>query len=396
MDVESEDLVEDQKELVAILYHFGIPSIPYIFAACVALLLYEHALTFADEYRVIWRRKLSIPTCLFILNRYGALVYILGLLLWGYVHWGEESNQGCDFSGVMQFIAVFGVGLGDLVFVALRIHVINARNRFWTTVIIMLGLTTVPLNIILMIRNENLPMPEPIMGCGNKARVSNLGDDALWTKIALTFQLVYIAFTIFLFLKPVIVTLITWYRTYEAVRASRGSHMQPTFAYLLLRDGRPWSNSNADILRVRDALAIDSALLTPAVDARTSSIFFSRAFSTFAWPKLPRPPHHDLRPSRGVDPVRRETLEVRQLLDNISAPLSVGEEDADLPDEDVDEHGREWASEPTADGDLDATSGVYQKIAFVTSCIGIENGLSMLLLASSARFDGFDTNASEA
>ncbi|KAH9916399.1 uncharacterized protein BXZ73DRAFT_81083 [Epithele typhae] len=324
MDVESEDLVEAQKELVAILYYFGIPSIPYIYAACI------------------------------------------GLLLWGYVNWGE-GNQGCGLSGALQFIAAFAVGLVDLVFMVLRIHVINARNRFWTTVIIVLGLTTVPLNIILVIRNEDLPMPEPFMGCGNKTRVSNLGDDALWTKRWSSTAMIFLSFV-----KPVIATLITWYHTYEAVRASRGSHMQPTFAYLLLRDGatcpfnhlhKPPSSATIIVTGILVYLeVVFEAIVTP-ISFATSSIFFSRCILHLRLAEAPSPSLTTIS-ARHAESIQFAARPSRfdSLLDNIGAPLSVGEEDADLPDEDADKHGRGWASEHTADGDLDATSGAYQKV----------------------------------
>ena len=53
----------------------------------VALIIYEHILTAQEEYQVIWKRKLSLPTVLYILNKYsllgiGALYIISPYLVW--------------------------------------------------------------------------------------------------------------------------------------------------------------------------------------------------------------------------------------------------------------------------------------------------------------------------
>ena len=41
----------------------------------IALLTYDYALTVQKEVTLIWRRKFSPTTALFILNRYGAICY---------------------------------------------------------------------------------------------------------------------------------------------------------------------------------------------------------------------------------------------------------------------------------------------------------------------------------
>ena len=56
-----------------------------------ALILYEHLLTLEQERRAIWARPWSIPTVLFLLNRYLLLLYGLALYLWGFVTWETDS-----------------------------------------------------------------------------------------------------------------------------------------------------------------------------------------------------------------------------------------------------------------------------------------------------------------
>ncbi|EKM58487.1 uncharacterized protein PHACADRAFT_140452 [Phanerochaete carnosa HHB-10118-sp] len=47
----------------------------YVCAAMMTLILWDHVITLSGEIRFIWRRKLSLVTALFIINRYGVLVY---------------------------------------------------------------------------------------------------------------------------------------------------------------------------------------------------------------------------------------------------------------------------------------------------------------------------------
>ena len=56
-----------------------------------ALILYEHLLTLEQERRAIWTRPWSIPTVLFILNRYLLLLFGLAVFLWGFVSWETDS-----------------------------------------------------------------------------------------------------------------------------------------------------------------------------------------------------------------------------------------------------------------------------------------------------------------
>ena len=48
---------------------------------CVALIFYEHMLTFGDEVEMFWKRKFTGATAMFLLNRYLILIsYVLELV----------------------------------------------------------------------------------------------------------------------------------------------------------------------------------------------------------------------------------------------------------------------------------------------------------------------------
>lgn len=60
-----------------------------VFFACLtcatpsALALYEHSITFGKEIKVIWQRKQTLTTVLFLCNRYNVLCSAVMLLLMG-------------------------------------------------------------------------------------------------------------------------------------------------------------------------------------------------------------------------------------------------------------------------------------------------------------------------
>ena len=66
----------------------------------VALTVYEYLLSFEAERRVIWGRKRSIPTMLFLSNRYLLWLYCLSSALWDLVQWNSDKVSRPDDSFV--------------------------------------------------------------------------------------------------------------------------------------------------------------------------------------------------------------------------------------------------------------------------------------------------------
>lgn len=56
-----------------------------------ALIVYEYLLTIQSEHRVIWGRKLTVPTALFLINRYSLLLLALSISLWAFVAWSSDA-----------------------------------------------------------------------------------------------------------------------------------------------------------------------------------------------------------------------------------------------------------------------------------------------------------------
>ncbi|CCL99983.1 uncharacterized protein FIBRA_02008 [Fibroporia radiculosa] len=59
-----------------------------------ALYYYNFLLTFPDEVRVVWRRRLSVPNVLYILIRYSTLVYVVIIVAYLAVDFGCNTFVG--------------------------------------------------------------------------------------------------------------------------------------------------------------------------------------------------------------------------------------------------------------------------------------------------------------
>ncbi|TFK82233.1 hypothetical protein K466DRAFT_500682, partial [Polyporus arcularius HHB13444] len=160
------------------------------------LIVYEHLLTFLQEYRVIWRRKISIPMVLFIINRYGLLAFGITYALSTLVWWGDDLVSARS-SGECRLSSSSSLTLStSVLFSALRIHAINNRNWWWTASIFLFGFVSTPLNIVISLG---------IRAC------------KIWL--------------------DVMVLGITWYRTAGIVKAARHAHVDTSLVSVLLRDG---------------------------------------------------------------------------------------------------------------------------------------------------------------
>ncbi|KAI0702705.1 hypothetical protein C8Q76DRAFT_632548, partial [Earliella scabrosa] len=181
-----------------------------------ALIIYEHILTAQQEYQVIWKRKLSLPIVLYILNRYallgvGALYIITSYLVW-----------------LLQLIRCFWTSSLQVTLLALRIHAINNQNWYWTAIILSLGLVSVPAN------SSTLTL---IVGVSTIVHTQRFADI---TPTALT---VTVAVRIARIVQDIIVLGITWYRTFGTIIAARRANFHASVVSILLRDGelRPYS-----------------------------------------------------------------------------------------------------------------------------------------------------------
>ncbi|KAI0706033.1 hypothetical protein C8T65DRAFT_830496 [Cerioporus squamosus] len=224
-------------DILQIYTEAWVPQVNYLAVGSVALIVYEHLLTAMQEYRVVWKRKMSIPMVLFVVNRYG-------LLLFGIV---------CEIVGRVQVVIVVVLDLVNVAFSALRIHAINNRNWWWTASIFLLGFVSTPLNIADLITATYLTGRPLIEGCFASIGVLGPNPDLWYSNAshrATMFSLCLCRavdhgtlFSVSLGIRAckicldVVVLGITWYRTAGIVKAARGAHVDTSVVSVLLRDG---------------------------------------------------------------------------------------------------------------------------------------------------------------
>ncbi|KAH9923026.1 hypothetical protein B0H21DRAFT_840997, partial [Amylocystis lapponica] len=108
-----------------------------------ALLLYDHVLTFPGEVKLIWTRRWSGVTMLFVVNRYFALLDKAFLLVDSFP-WPNQTDQVSTF-----FFTTFVCMLTTLIlFSALRVYAI--WNRDWKPCIpvLAIGLVVPGINLV--------------------------------------------------------------------------------------------------------------------------------------------------------------------------------------------------------------------------------------------------------
>ncbi|KAI0794741.1 hypothetical protein C8Q74DRAFT_1250388 [Fomes fomentarius] len=118
-------------------YTYGLTS-----TGGVALLIYEHIVTFDNEINLFWRGKLNAASILFIANRYLALLTNVGELPW--IPWIDpSSSESC----VTQFYLLGTIGALQYIpwaaFSALRAYVLSQQS--WTAALSVFVLSAGPL-----------------------------------------------------------------------------------------------------------------------------------------------------------------------------------------------------------------------------------------------------------
>ncbi|KAI0668954.1 hypothetical protein C8Q78DRAFT_978330, partial [Trametes maxima] len=180
-----------------------------------AIVVYEYLLTFQMERRVIWNRKLTVPTVLYLLNRYTLLLFALDLALWVFVSWDKDPLT-CIYRN-------------SLAFSALRIHAINNQNKFWTILIFLLGFLPVPPNIV---------------------RTDQSGQSATFRLRSYELTRLAVATEVSVILMEILVLGITWYRTAGIVIEAKKVQLETSLVSLMLRDGEPLAVLDTPFLRL--------------------------------------------------------------------------------------------------------------------------------------------------
>ncbi|KAH9930174.1 hypothetical protein B0H21DRAFT_711987 [Amylocystis lapponica] len=194
----------------------------YCGVASLTLLVYHHILTISEEVTLIWGRRLTGATVLFILNRYVSLInQTLSVVV--LFPWSNQTNQSerCIATVVVEYVFVFILYCVVALFAALRIFAI--WNRDWKLFLMVLSLGLVwPCYTLL----QSTDVPECL------GRPNHLSLSARGLSIA----------------AELLVIILTWWRTYGIMKVMREAHLTPCLSMLLLRDGTAYFGSVVDVI----------------------------------------------------------------------------------------------------------------------------------------------------
>ncbi|KAI9063139.1 hypothetical protein FKP32DRAFT_1572420 [Trametes sanguinea] len=205
----------------------------YCDIAAFALIFYEYIITIDREIALIWNRKLTGATILFILNRYLALlkypIYIVGLQsvsdeVWALAVWAVNI-----LAMLLELLPYF-VWLS---FSTLRVYAISRQNWRLALLVAVPGCMPLASNIYLYTQGSTANYPLPI-GCVWLDTIPVNIDNRCashrrhWLLIATRTSAI---------LTDVLVLITTWWQTYSLRRLAVQANMQVSLATLLVRDG---------------------------------------------------------------------------------------------------------------------------------------------------------------
>ncbi|KAH8813515.1 hypothetical protein DL96DRAFT_1716424 [Flagelloscypha sp. PMI_526] len=99
----------------------------YLRTFSVAMLLYDHLLTFSDEILYIWTPRWNKSTLLFSLNRYIGLI-MNGLTL-TFTHWNLRTSGNCVNADTFTQVSLIPVQCLACLIISLRVYALYGRSK---------------------------------------------------------------------------------------------------------------------------------------------------------------------------------------------------------------------------------------------------------------------------
>ncbi|KIP10467.1 hypothetical protein PHLGIDRAFT_125514 [Phlebiopsis gigantea 11061_1 CR5-6] len=201
---------------------YGATVQNYVNSAILVLILYDHALTLRDEIETIWNRRWSFVTMVFVVNRYGTLVYGILAMASSFV----SGQKSCEIltRATQAMIAILTLAFG--VFSALRVYAISSRRILLATTVFALNLIPSGLYIYLFAPSRTVTTPIPVAACLSYIPYSsNLRE-----------RLVAVSHTSAM-ISDAVVLVATFLRTVWIQRSVCRSHMRAPITTFLIRNG---------------------------------------------------------------------------------------------------------------------------------------------------------------
>ncbi|KAJ8473870.1 hypothetical protein ONZ51_g7598 [Trametes cubensis] len=181
----------------------------YYTLAAFALLSFEYVITFDREVRLVWGRKVTGATVLYVLNRYWLfLEYITQVVTTFPISEKLVFSilQSCDVVGYMVIVGNAGPPFIWAAFSALRGYALSGRKSWVALIILLFYVPHIALTCSL-VRDSNAPAA------------------------------VTIASRTCLIVGDLIVLAVTWQSTFNIARAARMARMRVSLTYSILTDG---------------------------------------------------------------------------------------------------------------------------------------------------------------
>ncbi|KAH9919350.1 hypothetical protein B0H21DRAFT_713016 [Amylocystis lapponica] len=220
----------DTDAIIVEAYHlyvnsnYCIVAVMALLTSSRALLLYDHALTFPGEIKLIWTRRWSGVTMLFMINRYFALLNKAFLVVDSFP-WPNQTNQAYASSFAVSCCQRKRL-IYRPVFSVLRVYAIWDKDWRPCVPVLAIGLVVPGINLYQYSISTPQSAPPPLFGCGEDIPLS----DAAFTSWSL-------ATHSFAIVEDALVLVLTWIKTYGIKRIASQMHVKATLTTMLLRDG---------------------------------------------------------------------------------------------------------------------------------------------------------------
>ncbi|KAI0078644.1 hypothetical protein K474DRAFT_1706364 [Panus rudis PR-1116 ss-1] len=234
---------EDNDSLLLALKQSQVSS--YCVVAALALLIYDQLLTLSREIRLIWGRKRTGATIVFLLLRYMTLINRISLAVVSF-WWPNQTDKTCvTVLGAVGYsftdhvnscyppVLIEEITLMIAYFVlaalsALRIYAIWNKDLRLALLVFIVALGVPGTNLYHFAKSKPAPWPAPFVGCGEDMALTDeqfaIGDcPVLSSPTGSNVDVLVIVFT--------------WIKTIGIKRVASSVNMKASLSTLLLRDG---------------------------------------------------------------------------------------------------------------------------------------------------------------
>ncbi|KAH8103472.1 hypothetical protein BXZ70DRAFT_1005886 [Cristinia sonorae] len=196
--------------------------------AATAIVIFDYFLTFSREVRCLWKRKASVATVIFILERYA--IICLGIMR---MYPSKMDSLGsCKAhqiaSQAMTILVISGIGL----FTAFRSYAITGKITVMVILVFLCGMFAPAANIYNFARPREYVYDRDMSICYVRPTAEAIRKTPT---ISMCMPILVRSITI---LGDVLVLAVTWNKSYGVYRESlRLRNFRPKIAIMLLRDG---------------------------------------------------------------------------------------------------------------------------------------------------------------